>query len=60
MREVIHYDRKEQNLTACRLCPKLCTIREGKYGFCRVRQNRGGDPLRHQLRQGILLGPGSH
>ncbi|HPZ42977.1 MAG TPA: AmmeMemoRadiSam system radical SAM enzyme [Bacillota bacterium] len=42
MREVIHYDRKEQNLTACRLCPKLCTIREGKYGFCRVRQNRGG------------------
>ena len=42
MREVIHYERREQNLTACRLCPKLCSIREGKYGFCGVRQNRGG------------------
>jgi pyruvate formate lyase activating enzyme len=37
MREVIHYERREQNLTACRLCPKLCSIREGKYGFCGVR-----------------------
>ena len=42
MREVSHYEKKEQNLAACRLCPKLCTIRDGKYGFCRVRQNRGG------------------
>jgi hypothetical protein len=45
MREVIHYERREQNLTACRLCPKLCSIREGKYGFCGVRQNRGGEMI---------------
>lgn len=42
MREAFYYEKKEQNLTACRLCPKMCTIREGKSGFCRVRQNHGG------------------
>ncbi len=42
MREALYYEKKEQNLIACRLCPKLCTIKEGKSGFCRVRQNRGG------------------
>lgn len=26
----------------CRLCPKLCVLREGEVGFCQVRQNRGG------------------
>jgi len=42
LREALFYEKKEQNLTACRLCPKLCTIRENKSGFCRVRQNRKG------------------
>ncbi|OPX88818.1 MAG: molybdenum cofactor biosynthesis protein A [Pelotomaculum sp. PtaB.Bin104] len=42
MHEALYYETKEQNLTACRLCPKLCTIRAGKAGFCRVRQNREG------------------
>ena len=59
MREVIHYERREQNLTACRLCPKLCSIREGKYGFCGVRQNRGG-PFSPPITARCLLRPGSH
>lgn len=42
MKEAFYYEKKERELAACRLCPKLCTIREGKAGFCRVRQNRGG------------------
>ncbi|MDD4170069.1 MAG: AmmeMemoRadiSam system radical SAM enzyme [Desulfotomaculaceae bacterium] len=42
MHEALYYEKKEQKLTACRLCPKLCTIPEGKSGFCRVRQNREG------------------
>lgn len=42
MREALYYEKKEQELAACRLCPKLCTIREGKSGFCRVRKNRAG------------------
>lgn len=42
MKEALYYEKKEQKLAACRLCPKLCAIREGKAGFCRVRQNREG------------------
>lgn len=42
MHEAFYYEKKERNLIACRLCPKMCTIRDGKSGFCRVRQNRGG------------------
>lgn len=41
-REALYYEKKEQELAACRLCPKLCAIREGKAGFCRVRVNREG------------------
>ncbi|MDD3652744.1 MAG: AmmeMemoRadiSam system radical SAM enzyme [Desulfotomaculaceae bacterium] len=42
MHEALYYEKKERKLTACRLCPKLCTIREGKSGFCRVRHNLEG------------------
>lgn len=42
MHEASFYEKKEGNLTACRLCPKLCTIWEDKSGFCRVRENRQG------------------
>jgi pyruvate formate lyase activating enzyme len=26
----------------CALCPKLCTLKEGQFGFCRTRTNDGG------------------
>ncbi|ACV61278.1 Radical SAM domain protein [Desulfofarcimen acetoxidans DSM 771] len=42
MREAMYYEKKENNLAACRLCPKLCTIRENRTGFCRARKNIGG------------------
>ncbi|WP_066638009.1 AmmeMemoRadiSam system radical SAM enzyme [Desulfolucanica intricata] len=42
MHEALFYEKKEADLTACRLCPKMCTIREGKSGFCRVRKNNQG------------------
>ncbi|BAF58649.1 MAG: AmmeMemoRadiSam system radical SAM enzyme [Pelotomaculum sp.] len=42
MYEAFYYEKKEQKLAACRLCPKMCTIRDGRSGFCRVRQNRDG------------------
>jgi len=42
LREAMFYEKKEPDLVQCRLCPKLCAIREGRKGFCRVRQNRGG------------------
>jgi len=42
VKEALYYEKKEDNMAACRLCPKLCTVQEGKAGFCRVRRNRGG------------------
>ena len=42
MHEALFYEKGEDNRTFCRLCPKLCTIREGRTGFCRVRKNQGG------------------
>lgn len=42
VREVMFYEKKENNLVTCHVCPKLCSIREGKAGFCRVRENRHG------------------
>ncbi|MTI83972.1 MAG: AmmeMemoRadiSam system radical SAM enzyme [Firmicutes bacterium] len=42
MREAMFYEQDEGGRTFCRLCPKLCNIREGKTGFCRVRKNEGG------------------
>jgi pyruvate formate lyase activating enzyme len=39
--EALHYTSRGQTV-ACRLCPKHCTIAEGRTGFCRTRQNTGG------------------
>lgn len=41
MREALYYTQQDSNLI-CQLCPKGCTIGEGKTGFCRVRTNIGG------------------
>lgn len=42
MQEAKFWERGEDGRTLCHLCPKLCNIREGKTGFCRVRTNREG------------------
>jgi pyruvate formate lyase activating enzyme len=36
------YEKKEKDLATCHVCPKFCSIPEGKSGFCRVRENHGG------------------
>ncbi len=37
------YRKGEGRLVHCQLCFRRCPIPEGKRGFCRVRENRGGD-----------------
>ncbi len=32
----------EDGRIQCRLCPKLCMLREGQSGFCKTRMNEGG------------------
>ncbi len=41
MREALYYRPGEAGVI-CELCPKGCTIGEGRTGFCRVRKNIGG------------------
>ena len=41
-REVIFYTKGEQGVANCKVCPRLCNIKPGQRGFCRVRENRDG------------------
>jgi pyruvate formate lyase activating enzyme len=40
--EGILYDKNPDSSTRCRLCAHYCTIKTGKRGICRVRENRDG------------------
>lgn len=40
--EARFYDKLENNKVRCRLCPRECVLRDGKRGYCGVRENRGG------------------
>ena len=43
LKEAGNYQQLAGNQVQCRLCFRKCIIPEGKRGFCRVRENRGGD-----------------
>lgn len=40
--EGILYDKNPDSSTKCKLCAHYCTIKTGKRGICRVRENRDG------------------
>lgn len=42
LKEAYFYDKLDNKSVQCQLCPRQCVIPEGKRGFCRVRENRGG------------------
>lgn len=42
IKEGVLYERLEEKKVKCNVCPHRCTIREGKVGICRTRQNRNG------------------
>ncbi len=41
-REVFFYEKADDGGILCKVCPKLCNIKPGHRGFCRVRENREG------------------
>ncbi len=41
-KEVMFYEKKSEDKVSCQVCPKMCTIKPGHRGFCRVRENRDG------------------
>ncbi len=40
--EAMLYDRRDDGVVQCRVCPRLCVIRPGRRGTCRARENRDG------------------
>ncbi len=42
MKEALYYEKRDDLEVKCLLCPQLCTIHNGKHGFCYARVNRDG------------------
>lgn len=42
MKECKYYNKNENNVVNCVLCPRYCKIRDGARGYCRARYNEGG------------------
>jgi len=43
IKEAMLYEKLEDNEVHCSLCAHSCKISSGKRGFCKVRENRGGN-----------------
>ena len=42
MYEASFYRKLEENQVQCELCPRFCTIEDGRFGNCHARRNRNG------------------
>lgn len=42
LKEALYYEHLDNKTVHCHLCPRNCIIGDGRRGFCRVRENRGG------------------
>lgn len=42
LKEAMLYEKLDRHQVHCFLCSHHCLIKEGKFGFCRVRKNQGG------------------
>jgi pyruvate formate lyase activating enzyme len=42
VKEALFYDRLEDGLVKCRICPRECVVSPGNRGYCRVRENHDG------------------
>jgi pyruvate formate lyase activating enzyme len=53
MKEALLYEKLKSKLVHCYLCAHHCRIADKKFGFCGVRQNRGGKLYTHAYGQVI-------
>jgi len=42
LKEALFYQKLENKVVQCQLCPRICIISNGKRGFCGVRENHDG------------------
>lgn len=59
VRKALLYDKVGRNVVRCNVCERRCVIPPGKLGFCKTRQNRGGElyTLQYGLSSGISANP---
>jgi len=43
VRPAMFYQKLDNKMVKCQLCPRGCLVSDGNRGFCGVRENRGGD-----------------
>jgi pyruvate formate lyase activating enzyme len=42
VKQALYYQKKEQNIAKCKLCPRACDIKQGGFGLCGARKNIKG------------------
>ncbi|MFH0962230.1 MAG: radical SAM protein [archaeon] len=59
MHPALHWKKLPNQKIQCRLCAHYCLIKEGEFGFCRVRKNSGGAlvSLSYGLARGVAIDP---
>ncbi|WP_026487414.1 AmmeMemoRadiSam system radical SAM enzyme [Caldanaerobius polysaccharolyticus] len=59
MKKAMYYERCEDKVVQCELCPHRCRIRESAYGICGVRRNLDGDLIAESYGKitGIAMDP---
>lgn len=43
MKKALFWEKRKGKTVQCTLCPKMCIIKEGARGDCKVRENKGGE-----------------
>ncbi len=58
-KRAIWFESGKKNEVLCTLCPRQCVISKGKRGYCKVRENRGGElyTLAHSNPCSLYLDP---
>ena len=56
MKEALFYEKLDKGLVGCFLCAHFCRIKNGKFGFCGVRQNIGGVLFTHSYGKVVATG----
>jgi len=59
MREALFYQKADDHVVICNLCPWYCELKPGQTGICKVRENQEGQLVTHVYNQVAALGTDS-
>ena len=58
--EALYYEKLDNGVLRCVLCPHHCKLKDGQAGLCRVRTNHAGILFHIQLWANNLIGLGPY